>query len=284
MLSKNQKYFFDNLDNNIQRLITELESKPQSPISYFIIINFLNTEIDFAVGEIKIIGHSSDEIKRLSDKFDSNLRAPNVNVNQYVSSLFKGRVNSGISLALYETNGIEIEQIKIIGLERIKLAINIIRLVYFYKKGFTLSQSYNYFGISGFTYNKGQFIDYLTSYEKSNIEIKNPVSIPFTIDAKFFDDIQHYVHTLSHLLKSETNTEMEKLLINSIDFFGEGVNDFIHKYSFLNFFISVEVLLLKIKETNITTNLSTRIALVLGKKAQEKQAIYDDIEYLYNIR
>lgn len=74
------------------------------------------------------------------------------------------------------------------------------------------------------------------------------------------------------------------MLITSIDFFGEGVNDFIYKYSFLSFFISLEVMLLRIKEDNITMKLSTRVAIVLGQDAQEKQLISKDIEKLYNIR
>lgn len=282
---KSQQDFFSELDNIISGLVKDLTHKDVYPITYFVFIDHLTVEEDFSIGNTMIVGHNSSRIDELSDKFDSNMEAPNVHTNGFIKAVFRSKIKPSISIAVFESDGIEIEQTKRIGLYETRLVINVIRLFYFSRTGQTLSHNFNYFGISGYTYNRDQFVHYTTSEPTTNIEIKSgSLKMPYNLDRSFFKERLSELNKISEIVSKSSKSELEKLLISSIDFFGEGVNDFITKYAFLNFFVSLENLLLLTKESHITQNLATRTALLLGDNAKEKQLIQSEIVDLYDIR
>lgn len=283
--SRSQENFFSELDDIILVFIKDLTHKDVYPITYFVFIDYLTVEEDFRIGNTMIVGHNSSRIDELSDKFDSNMEAPNVHTNGFIKAIFRSNIKPNISIAVFESNGIEIEQTKRIALYETRLVINIIRLFYFSRTGHTLSRNFNYFGISGYTYNRDQFVHFTTSEPTTNIEIKSgSLKMPYNLDRLFFKERQSELNKISNIVSKSSKSELEKLLISSIDFFGEGVNDFITKYAFLNFFVSLENLLLLTKESQITQNLATRTALLLGSDAKEKQFIQSEIIDLYDIR
>jgi hypothetical protein len=85
------------------------------------------------------------------------------------------------------------------------------------------------------------------------------------------------------LLKpDESRSPFEKSLLTSIDFYGNGMNEYNYRNRFVSFIISLESLLLG--ERGRKAVLAERAALILGPNSETRQCIEDRISYLYDIR
>jgi len=89
---------------------------------------------------------------------------------------------------------------------------------------------------------------------------------------------------LSEILRKGTKerTGLERLLVTAIDFYGRGMNEPSPRNAYINFFISLESLLLKKGEPR--SLLAERVALVVGKGEKTRTSLFEQTRGAYRIR
>jgi hypothetical protein len=80
----------------------------------------------------------------------------------------------------------------------------------------------------------------------------------------------------------EERTDFEQLLVTAIDFYGRAINEPNPRNAYVTFFISLESLLLK--EGEPRSLLAERVALVVGKDAESRAALFKQTRAAYKLR
>jgi hypothetical protein len=80
----------------------------------------------------------------------------------------------------------------------------------------------------------------------------------------------------------EERTDFERLLVTAIDFYGRAINEPNPRNAYVTFLISLESLLLK--EGEPRSLLAERVALVVGKDAETRTALFEQTRAAYKLR
>jgi hypothetical protein len=289
LVNKEPKGIDNFCKETVENFVNGLETINFSEFEIIIPSNNLKLEIPkFQIGKV-IFAPSNyidfEELKKIEPK-----NTPE-EVKRYINRDLLPRFENKI-LAIVKVNAKDIDHARDIGMEEIERSLNILR---FYSRGTQKNDSLSYrmfIGIEGLVF-QGQIP--ILHINKSLMEIDPNYRLHFENTGYLYkyiidDEILENMKSLSldivnEILSKriEDMTDFEKALLNSLNYYGKGMYLIDNGVSFLNFIISLELILTNTWEPQKGL-LAERVALLIGETSDHRIEIFDEIERLYDLR
>ena len=203
-------------------------------------------------------------------------------VKQYIKNYLTQRFQTD-TISIVKVESMDRINAERISSDEIEHALNVMRFYSFSEYGYQRFGDRMHFGRGGYTF-RSQNVKLCTKEDQVNFNVENTgYLMTYQIDEnKIASMNDHNLLKVSEILTKPDRTEFENLLLNSIDFFGSGINEIAPKNTFTKFIMSLEVLLLKDREKKGL--LSERVALIMGQNLKCRQEFFDITQQMYKIR
>jgi len=273
-------------------LVRQLEGTTPDVWIFYLPVENVILKRELIIGRSSIRMFDEEMMNSIIDTFkemNRNVKSP-PEVKVQAENIFKDRVKqdyNGRAVIRVETRAGDTDRAIESAIEQAETALNILR---FYSRGvFTLdARAYKmYIDLKG-RMSKGQL--FLAGFRQLGGHVMSVQNTGYWYELKLGEDEisrmeQDSFKTMHDILAKDSakRTEFEKLLINSINLFGNAMNNQDTTSAFVSMIVSLESILLKRKEP-ISTLLPERVALLLGRNLDERMFYFNETFRLYHIR
>jgi hypothetical protein len=257
------------------------------------IVNLLLKVSEFKIGNVIFVygneTYFADHINYITTTIKDN--DPQLEPKKYLKNkVIPSFYNK--TLGIVKVSAVDSEHAMELGREEIEKALNILRL---YSRGTQYNDSIfyrMYVGREGHIFKSQEPVIHSSFKSKTNdphLKLnyqKTGYLHPYVIDLEIINRMNLLSFNIINqilLKKWEEHSDFEKLLLRSIEFYGQGLNDSNKKFSFIYFIIALEILLTSSYEPQKGL-IAERTALIIRDSINDRIEIFDEMERLYRLR